>query len=144
MDSYKMRLLKTLEQHFAKLKSKTLVNKKEKVALPKAGQSLPTMPQIGLRGYDRDPKGKVTCFVCKTNIEKGLMRFSYRFRSSSTPRDQQFMHAACWADFIRSGAWSAWKTREADRKALQTWLDQAPLGDLRNALQTAVDSLAAL
>ena len=80
------------------------------------------LPPTGLRSYDVAlTSRKVYCRICNAIMHKGEVRFSYRFKSSSTPRDERFIHVGCIKD-PRCAA-----TKVSDEQTLRGWLTDAPV-----------------
>ena len=92
---------------------------------------------VGLKMWEMPPKrSSAKCFGCNANTVAGEVRFEYRFKQSTSLRDQKRLHSRC----VRSMPVA---TRARDVRVLQRWLADPTLVDevVRTVLR---DSLALL
>ena len=145
--SYKLKLMRVLEKKFTKLKGnvqkvKPVPSKAEAVMKPvllsEASKVDILLPPAGLRSYNVAPTTRnVYCRICNGLMHKGEARFSYRFKSSSTPRDEKFIHVGCSNGPLCSA------TKAVDKHTLIGWLTEAPV-DSPMILAALRDALAGL
>ena len=127
-----MKLMKKLEKTLSKLKlgvQKVKPVRSKAEAVMKTGLlSEPAkevdiwLPPPGLRPYDVAPTSRnVYCRICNSLMHKGEVRFSYRFKASSTPRDERLIHVGRIKD-PRCAS-----TKAVDEQTLEGWLTDAPV-----------------
>ena len=119
---YKMKLLEQLKKVVSTYKKpiKVKAPPKPKVIEVKTSVVLevkPLLRPIGIQTYDIATSSRSVCKECGAKIPKGVVRFMYRYKQSSSRRDERYIHAGCVKDvpdITRDAA--------ADRATLKGWI----------------------
>ena len=107
-------------------------------------ESLPPLPPepppeplnaVGIKSWDvAPPRARAVCCVCNARIESGQYRLDYRFRESTSLRDQKRLHARC-AGGLPDG------TRARDVRMLATWIADPTIDDAAKAILIEVRTM---
>ena len=68
---------------------------------------------IGLRAFDKAASNMAECCICKKRVAKGIWRFDWRTKKSSSLRDQRKLHVECLESV---------KLRDQDIAKISLWL----------------------
>ena len=131
--SYKMKLLKSLQKSIAK-EAKIKVSKPTKPKVVEIVKGKPKLRLPGLQEYDVAMSSKSECFICSENIMIDTMRFSYRFKASSSLRHERRCHHTCIAGIPRD-------THTVDMALLNSWLTSDVSPAVADMLRTAWNRL---